>query len=119
VGCHNGHAPSFAPEFSRAATHRGKKQNILVKGLKIIIHMCRSNDALIHESHSQMSHRLAQLEESQREMHSSMGLANPEPTVYPSLPPPAVEDPWAWYRNIDDDDEDNDEAEDEIQEEFE
>jgi hypothetical protein len=33
----------------------GKKQNILVKGLKTLISMCRSNDALIRESHQQMS----------------------------------------------------------------
>jgi hypothetical protein len=66
-----------------------------------------------------MSHRLAQLEESQCEMCSSMGLANPEPTVYPPLPPPTMEDPWDWYRNVDDDDEDDDDAEDEIQEDSE
>jgi hypothetical protein len=45
------HAPSAAPESSRAATRRGKKQNILVKGLKTLISMCRSNVALIRESH--------------------------------------------------------------------
>jgi hypothetical protein len=45
------HAPSVAPESSRAATHQGKKQNILIKGLKILISMCCSNDAPIHESH--------------------------------------------------------------------
>jgi hypothetical protein len=33
------HAPSDAPESFRAATHRGKKQNILVKGLKTLIHL--------------------------------------------------------------------------------
>jgi hypothetical protein len=44
-------APSSAPELSRAATRRGKKQNILIKGLKTLISMCRSNDALICESH--------------------------------------------------------------------
>jgi hypothetical protein len=33
----------------------GKKQNILIKGLKTLICMCRSNDALIRESHQQMS----------------------------------------------------------------
>jgi hypothetical protein len=49
------HAPSTAPESSRATTHRGKKQNILVIGLKTLISMCRSNDTLIHESHQQMS----------------------------------------------------------------
>jgi hypothetical protein len=51
----SGHAPSAAPKSSRADTRRGKKQNILVKGLKTLISMCRSNDALIHESHQQMS----------------------------------------------------------------
>jgi hypothetical protein len=45
------HAPSAAPESSRAATHQGKKQNILIKGLKILISMCCSNDAPIRESH--------------------------------------------------------------------
>jgi hypothetical protein len=44
-------APSSTPELSRAATRRGKKQNILIKGLKTLISMCRSNDALICESH--------------------------------------------------------------------
>jgi hypothetical protein len=63
----------------------GKKQNILVKGLRTLIGMCRSNNALIRESHSQMSHRLAQLEESQCEMRSSTGLVNPEPRVYHTL----------------------------------
>jgi hypothetical protein len=28
-----------------------------------------------------------------------MGFETPEPIVYPRLPPPAVEDPWAWYHN--------------------
>jgi hypothetical protein len=46
---------SAAPESSRAATHRGKKHNILIKGLKALVSMCHSNDALIHESHQQMS----------------------------------------------------------------
>jgi hypothetical protein len=32
-------APLAAPESSRAATRRGKKQNILVKGLKTLISM--------------------------------------------------------------------------------
>jgi hypothetical protein len=45
------HAPSATPESSRAATRRGKKQNILIKGLKNLISLCHSNDALIHESH--------------------------------------------------------------------
>jgi hypothetical protein len=39
------------------------------------------------------------LEERQHEMRASMGFETPEPVVYPPLPPPAVEDPWAWYRN--------------------
>jgi hypothetical protein len=43
--------PSAAPKVCRAATHWGKKQNILVKGLKTLISMCCSNDALICESH--------------------------------------------------------------------
>jgi hypothetical protein len=68
------HAPSAAPESFRAATHRGKKQNILVKGLKTLISMCCSNDAFIHESHQQMSQRLSHLEERQREMRTSIGL---------------------------------------------
>jgi hypothetical protein len=45
------HAPSASPESSRAATRWGKKQNILLRGLKTLISMCHSNDALIHESH--------------------------------------------------------------------
>jgi hypothetical protein len=45
------HAPSAAPESSCAATRRGKKQNILIKGLQMLISMCHSNDALICESH--------------------------------------------------------------------
>jgi hypothetical protein len=44
-------APSAAPELSHAATRRVKKQNILVKGLKTLISIYRSNDALIRESH--------------------------------------------------------------------
>jgi hypothetical protein len=35
-----------------------------------------------------------------------MGFETPEPTVYPPLPSPTVKDPWAWYRNADDDDDD-------------
>jgi hypothetical protein len=34
-----------------ATTRRGKKQNILVRGLKKLISMCHSNDTLIRESH--------------------------------------------------------------------
>jgi hypothetical protein len=48
---HPARAPSAAPESYCAATRHGKKQNILVKGLKILISKCRSNDALIRESH--------------------------------------------------------------------
>jgi hypothetical protein len=84
----------------------GKKQNIFVKGLKTLISMCHSNDALICESHQQMSQRLSHLEECQCEMCTSMSFETPESTVYPPLPPLAVEDPWAWYRNTDDDGED-------------
>jgi hypothetical protein len=61
-----------------------------------------------------MSQRLSTLEERQCEMHTSMGFETPEPVVYPPLPPPAVEDPWAWYRNAKEDDDD-----DEIEEESE
>jgi hypothetical protein len=75
--------------------------------------MCHSNDALIHESHQQMSQRLSHLEELQHEMRTSMGLENSEPTVYPLLSPPAVEDPWAWYCNVDNNDEDDDEIQEE------
>jgi hypothetical protein len=46
-------------------------------------------------------------------MRTFMGLVNPKPTVYPALPPPYVEDPWAWYCN------DDEEADDEEQEESE
>jgi hypothetical protein len=99
-------APSAAPKLSRAATHRGKKQNVLVWDLKTLISMCRSNDALIRESHQQMSQRLSTLEERQREMHASMGFETLEPIVYAHLPPPAVEDPWAWYHNAGGEDED-------------
>jgi hypothetical protein len=105
------HAPSPTPESSRAATHRGKKQNILVKGLKTLISMCRSNDALICESHKQMSQRLSCLEECQREISTSIGFEVPEPIIYPPLPPLAVKDPWAWYHNTDDNGEDDDDYE--------
>jgi hypothetical protein len=47
--------PSAAPESSCAATHWGKKQSILISGLKTLISMSHSNDALIRESHQQMS----------------------------------------------------------------
>jgi hypothetical protein len=106
--------PSAAPESSRATTHHGKKQNILVRGLKTLICMCRSNDALICESHQQMSQRLSTHEERQCEMHASMGFETPELIVYSPLPPPAMEDPWAWYRNVGgEDDNDDDEIEEE------
>jgi hypothetical protein len=85
--------------------------NILIKGLKTLISMCHSNDALIRESHQQMSHRLSTLEECQREVHASMGFETLEPVVYPPLPPPAIEDPWAWYRNTEEDDDDEIEEE--------
>jgi hypothetical protein len=45
------HAPSAAPESSCATTRHGKKHNILIKGLKTLIFICHSNDALIRESH--------------------------------------------------------------------
>jgi hypothetical protein len=108
------HAPSATPESSHAATCNGKKQNILIKGLKTLISMCCSNDALISESHQQMSQRLSHLEERQRKMRTSMGFETPELVIYPPLPPPAVEDPWAWYGNAEEDDDD-----DEIEEESE
>jgi hypothetical protein len=59
------------------------------------------------------------LEEHQREMCASMGFETPEPIVYPPLPPLAVQDPWAWYRNAggEDDDEEEDDNDDEIEEE--
>jgi hypothetical protein len=44
-------APSAAPESSHATTHRGKKQNVLIKGLKTLISMCHSSNALICELH--------------------------------------------------------------------
>jgi hypothetical protein len=94
-------APSAALESSRAAARRGKKQNVLVRGLKTLISMCRSNDALIRESHQQMSQRLSTLEERQHEMRASMDFETLEHVIYPPLPPPVVEDPWVWYRKAD------------------
>jgi hypothetical protein len=35
--------------------------------------------------------------------------------VCPTLPPPSVEAPWAWYRNAEEEDDDDDD--DEIEEE--
>jgi hypothetical protein len=64
-----------------------------------------------------MSQRLSTIEELQCEIHASMGFETPESVVYPPLPPPAVEDPWAWYHNADG--EDKDEGDDEIKEESE
>jgi hypothetical protein len=63
-----------------------------------------------------MSKRLYTLEERQREMRTFMGFETPEPVVYPPFPPLAVEDPWAWYRNTEGDEDDDD---DEIKEESE
>jgi hypothetical protein len=62
-----------------------------------------------------MSQRLSTLEERQGEMRASMGFETLELVVYPPLPPQAVEDPWAWYRNTggEDEDEDEDEGDDE------
>jgi hypothetical protein len=62
------YAPSVAPESCRATTRRGKKQNVVVWGLKTLISMCRSNDALICETHQQMSQQLSTLEECQRDV---------------------------------------------------
>jgi hypothetical protein len=80
--------------------------------------MCHSNNALIRESHRQMSQRFSTLEERQREMCASMGFETPEPVIYPPLPPPTVEDLWAWYRNTGGkDSEEEDDDDDEIEEE--
>jgi hypothetical protein len=106
-------APSADLESSHAATCCGMKQNILVKDLKILISMCRSNDALIRESHQQMSQRHSTLEERQCEVHASMGLETLDHVVYPPLPPPVVEDPWAWYRTAEGNDDDEIEEESE------
>jgi hypothetical protein len=42
-----------------------------------------------------------------------MGFETLEPIVYPPLPPPAIEDMWAWYRNAEGEDDDDDEIEEE------
>jgi hypothetical protein len=60
-----------------------------------------------------MSQMLSTLEERQREMRTSMGFETPEPIIYPPLPPLVVEDLWAWYHNINGEDEDEDEGDDE------
>jgi hypothetical protein len=45
-------------------------------------------------------------------MCTTMGFETPDPIAYPPLPPPAVEDPWAWYRSgKDDEDEESGEEE--------
>jgi hypothetical protein len=48
---HPARAPSAAPESSHVAARRGKKQNVLIWGLKTLISLCCSNDAPICESH--------------------------------------------------------------------
>jgi hypothetical protein len=48
-------------------------------------------------------------------MHTYMGFETPELVVYPPLPPPAVEDPWAWYRNTEGDAVDDKEIEEEFE----
>jgi hypothetical protein len=40
-------------------------------------------------------------------MCTSMGFETPESVVYPPLRPLVVEDPWAWYRNTDGDEDDD------------
>jgi hypothetical protein len=63
-----------------------------------------------------MRQRLSTLEARQREMRTSMSFETPELVVYPPLPPPAVEDPWVWYRNTGGEDKDDDEGNDEDEE---
>jgi hypothetical protein len=50
-------------------------------------------------------------------MRVSMGFETPEPVVYTPLPPLAVEDPWAWYRDTRGEDEGGDD--DDIEEDSE
>jgi hypothetical protein len=53
-------------------------------------------------------------------MRTSMGFETPGPIVYPPLPPPAIEDPLAWYHNTGGEDEnEGDDDDDEIEEESE
>jgi hypothetical protein len=80
------HAPSL-PDVRRPAPLVAPDSHLHVSGLKTLISMCRSNDALIRESHQQRSQRLSTLDGCQREMHTSMGFGTPEPVVYPPLPP--------------------------------
>jgi hypothetical protein len=54
-----------------------------------------------------MSERLSTLEEHQCKMRTSIGFETRKLVVYPPLPPPAVEEPWAWYRNAKEDDNNN------------
>jgi hypothetical protein len=42
-----------------------------------------------------------------------MGFETLKPIVYPPLPPPAVKDSWAWYHNINGDDDNDNEIEEE------
>jgi hypothetical protein len=46
-------------------------------------------------------------------------LRPPKPIVYPPLPPPVVEDSWAWYRNAECNDEDDNIDDEEVEEESE
>jgi hypothetical protein len=46
-------------------------------------------------------------------MRTSMGLETTEPFFYPRLPPPVVEDPWAWYHNTERNGDNNDEIKEE------
>jgi hypothetical protein len=64
-----------------------------------------------------MSQRLSTLDERRREVRVSMGFETPESIVYPPLPPPAVEDSWAWYRNTEGEDGKEEDDDDKIEEE--